>query len=416
MDHKLQQLVEYFTNKFGLEQYELETVSCYKKMMYDGNMHYLLDLELFPNATKNQAEEGYNPPGTASICYNITTEKLMYILFVGGQSFSTKTQFPTQSVKEIAKWIEEETDLQYGEDFSPFDTLDHGYLFRAEVHGYPISPDSMIEVEFDETGKLTSFSISDAQIFNESIPFQTFTLTTENVQSIIPNQLKLEQFPIEDEEKFISVYTIDEIYLTNDDKRIIPHFMGGREIAIGKTLIWQTALEGPIERQVVDPYPEVSTEEALTNKKPANDPKLTEQDIQKIISNTTDVLRTILPNESGKWTLSTIQNENRFIEVICQLDEDEQTLFNRKFIILLDSNTFEVLNYMDNGSLFEVFDAFTPAPPATLSKEDALDILKESITLTPTYVYDSQTDQFVLCGLLHAQQGVDAETGELLYL
>lgn len=416
MDKKLKQLVNHFTEKFGLEHYQLETISCYKKMMVNGEMHYICDLEFFPNATRDQADEDYNPPGTACISYNITTEKLIHILFVQHQSFSTKTIFQTQSVKEVAKWVEEETGLQYGEDFSAFDTLDHGYLFKAEAHGYPISPDCMIEVEFDETGKLISFHMNDAQIFDENMPFEAFTLTLSDVQSIIQEQIKLEYVPIEEEQKLISIYTIEETYITNDGKQIIPHFMNAHSTTVNQQLKWEDALEEPIERKAITPYPEVSIEEALTHKKPSKEPQLTEDEMQEIFSTVTDVCRTVLPNDSGKWMLATIQKEEGFIEVICKLNEKENTFFERKLIILLDVNTLEVLNYMDNVELFEIFDAFTPALPAKISKEQAYDLLMNSVSLTPSYVYDPEKSRFVLCGVLNATEGVDAATGELLLL
>lgn len=416
MDNKLKQLVNHFTEKFGLEYYQLETISCYKKMMVNGEMHYICDLEFFPNATRDQAEEDYNPPGTACISYNITTGQLIHISFVQHQSFSTKTIFHTQSVKEVAKWIEEETGLQYGEDFSAFDTLDYGYLFKAEVHGYPISPDCMIEVEFDGAGKLTSFHISDAQIFDENIPIEAFTLTLPDIQSMIQEQIKLEYVPIEEEQKFISVYTIEETYITNDGNRIIPHFMNARSTTVNWQLKWENVLKDPIERKAINPYPEVSIEEALTHKKPSEEPQLTEDDMQTIFSTVIDVCRTVLPNDSGKWMLATIQKEEGFIEVICKLNETENTYFERKLIVLLDTNTFEVLNYMDNGELFEIFDAFTPALPAKISKEQAYNLLTNSVSLTPSYVYNPEKKRFVLCGVLSATEGVDAETGELLLL
>lgn len=416
MNNYLQKLINHFTDKFGLEHYQLETVSCYKKNMYNDETHYICDIEFFPNATRNQSEEDYNPPGTAIISYDITTEKLINLSFVQAQSFSTKTLFHTQSVKEVANWVEDETGLQYGEDFSAIDTLNHGYLFKAEVHGYPIYPEGMIEVEFDEVGKLLNFNFFDRQIFDENISFQEFTLTLADVQSIVKEQIQLEYVPIEEEQKFISIYTIDEIYITSDHKQIMPYFMSGCVTTVNQKLEWQTALAGMIEKKAINPYPAVSIEEAFTKKKPARAPKLTKQNIQVIISNATDVLRTVLPEESGKWILSTIQQQEGFLEVTCTLNETETTYFERKFMMLFDLNTFEVLNYMDNVQLFKIVDSFTPALSAKISKERALELLANSLSFTPTYVYDPETKQFVLCGLLSATEAVDAETGELLLL
>lgn len=410
MNKQLQQLADDLVEKFGLAHYQLETAACHIETNFSGETHYICDLEFFPNETKNQIED-YNPPGTAIISYNITTEKLVSILFVNGQSFSTKTIFHKQSVKEVAKWIEEETGYRYGDDFTAFDTLDNGYLFKAEINGYDSTPDGFIEVEFDDVGKLTSFRISNEKVFTVNQQPETFTRTIEDVIPMMKDFVKLEQFPDEEQQRFVSVYTAEEIYVTNEGKRIIP---SEHRLAVNHLMTWESALRGTIERIPIVPYPVIPIEEAFTIKKPKPAPKLTEVDVQKAIPVVTDVLRTVLPDDSGKWTLTTIEKEQGFIKAVCRFNESKEIYFERQFIVLLDHQSFKVLNYLDNGELFEIFDAFTLAPTEKISKEEAFQILKQSFFLTPTYVYDAETKQFLLCAAVHANDYVDAVSGELI--
>lgn len=149
-------------------------------------------------------------------------------------------------------------------------------------------------------------------------------------------------------------------------------------------------------------------------KKPKTGRKLTEADSLKAIPVVKNVLRTVLPNDSGKWTLATIEKEQGFLKAVCRFNESKEIYFERQFIVLLNHQSFEVLNYLDNGELFEIFDAFTPAPAEKVSQEEAFQILKNSFFLTPTYVYDVETRQFLLCAAVHATDYVDAVSGELI--
>lgn len=417
MDNRLKQLVNELSVKFGLEHYKLERYSFFKKNMYNGEVHYICDLELMPIAAANRRDPDFNPSGTAVIEYNVTTDKLVQLFFVNGQSFSTHTVFNTQTVREVAHWIEQETGYRFEKDFTVVDTLDNGYQFKSEINGLPSSPSGLIEVEFDSEGKLTSFLMQDMHTTNAQVLENKFTLTIEELETIIQKQIKFVQFPNEDEQKFIGIYGIDEVYIHNDTKQLIPSLLHERvEIIVNQPISWSTALEGTIERKVIDPYPEVSIEEAFTQHRAMIKATIGDQQIQQIESNVTDVLRTILPNDSNKWTLATIRVDEQFIEVICTWDEIESTYFNRKFVVLLDPVSLEVLNYIDNGELFEIFDSFTPAPEAVLTKEEAYQKLAPFITLTPTYVYDFERQQFELCGFLNATHAVEAVTGEIIPL
>lgn len=417
MDNRLQQLVNYFKDKFGLKYYQLETYTFHKETTYDGKTHYKCHLKLFPDATRDEAEEDYNPPGTAVIDYNLTTEKLASIQFVDGVSYATTTLFHNQTVQEIATWIERETDYQYEDDFNIVDTLNNGYIFQAEINGHPSSPKRRFEVEFDQAGKLTSFRLPDIHIMTEDIQEEAFTLTKEAIEPLLKQQVKLIQYPDEEAAAFIPLYSVEEVYITNDGKRMIPFLIHEREeIVINELLEWTTPLVRTIERKEIPPNIEVSLAEAFAQKSPTIKDTIWEEKTLKIIPIITDVLRTVLPHDSGKWTLATVRKKDHFLEVTCTWNDMEKTFFNRKFITLLEPISLEVLNYIDNGELFEIFDSFTPAPNPKITQAVAYEKLLPTIRLTPTYVFDVHTKQFQLCALLDSRSIVDAVTGKLIPL
>ena len=75
-----------------------------------------------------------------------------------------------------------------------------------------------------------------------------------------------------------------------------------------------------------------------------------------------------------------------------------------------------VLNFMDNGAMFEIFESFAPAEKADGTHEEAFEKMVPYITLDPTYVYDELSGKYILCGLLDAAEAVDAVTGEIISL
>ena len=82
----------------------------------------------------------------------------------------------------------------------------------------------------------------------------------------------------------------------------------------------------------------------------------------------------------------------------------------------MNPETMAVLNYLDNGSMFEIFDAFAPAEKAVVTHEEAFEKMVSYITLDPFYVYDELTGKYILCGLLDASECVDAVTGDIVSL
>ncbi|AOV07168.1 hypothetical protein [Sporosarcina ureilytica] len=417
MDERLRKIADEIKEKFGLEQYHLETYSFHKERNNVGDFYYKCNLEFFPATIIGEVEEDLYPSGTAIVDYNLTEEAVISVVFVEGQSFSTKVHFNERTAQEVADWIEEETKLIYKRDFRLADRLENGYQFKIEIDGIDSSPGGLIEVEFNDEGKLTSYFTYDTNVNDKTVELEKFTLTLEKIEPVVKEQVRFINIPDENSRRFVPIYTINEVFITNDGKRNIPHSVRDRNrIVVNEQLEWVTPLDGEIERQFIQPSSTVSIEEAFTHARINERQIITDDQVKQIMPIVRDVLRTVLPEDSGKWTLATVKLEEHFIEVSCQLSKEDATFFNRKFIVLLDPITLEVLNYMDNGELFEVFDTFTHAPDAEISHEEAFEKLLPSITLTPTYVFDLETEKYILCGLLAAADGIDAVTGEIIPL
>ena len=105
------------------------------------------------------------------------------------------------------------------------------------------------------------------------------------------------------------------------------------------------------------------------------------------------------------------------LKPFASLNEADSSFFNRKFVVLINPQTMGVLNYLDNGEMFEIFDTFAPAEKAVVSHEDAFEKLVSYISRSHQLMYLMLLlKNIFLCGLLDAAEGVDAVTGEVVPL
>ena len=169
-------------------------------------------------------------------------------------------------------------------------------------------------------------------------------------------------------------------------------------------------------REQIDLVSEATADEAFEGKGIEEKLVVTADQIKQSKDVVRDVFRSEYPEESGMWKLDTLQRLEHFIKATCSMNETATSVFNRKVVVLINPETMNLLNYVDNGEVFEIFDTFAPAEKAVVSHEDAFEKLVSYISLTPTYVYDSVTQKYILCGLLDAAEGVNAVTGEVVPL
>lgn len=417
MDKRLQKIVDEAQEKFGLNAYRLERHSIYKERDATGDAYYTFNMEWFPKEYDEQIEEGYNPDGTAIVEYAIQKQYFSDVSFVQGESFSTKTHFPGKNVDEVATWVEKETGLVYKQDFKLTGAHANGLQFESDVEGIYLSPSRMIEVDFDNAGKLTSYHSFGINLSEDLVERSKFMLTLEEIEPIVKKQLQLVNFPSETEKRFVPVYAMEEVYVTADGERIIPFMENERsEVNVDEVIEWDIPLEGQINREEIPVIVEVSLEEAFENLGAGEKLTLSAEQIESSKNTIRDVLRVEYPDESGKWRLSKLKRQENFIEGHCERDEEYATLVNQKVVVFMNTETLNVLNYLDNRSMLDVFDVFSPAEKAVVTHEEAFEKMVSYITLDPTYVYDEYTGKYILCGLLDAAEAVDAITGEIISL
>lgn len=419
MDHRIKELINLTKEKFGLENYYLQTHELHRKTNTFNETVYTLSMEWFPNHI-TEFEEDLNPDGTASIEIDIHSRRFESVIFVNEISYATKRMMNHPSKDLIIAWLEGETGLTYGKHLILTREADGEFYFRECVDGIPTSPGASIELKINKDGMLLFFSIYGKFSPNHLIKKEAYTLELEDIASVIKNQLKLIEFPLEQQKKWHPVYAIEEIYISNMDRFTIPFEvfseMQSSFIKIGKVMHWQTPINIPFKRQPINFYTDVSVEQAFSCERDPNTYPITDGEQEKSIHAIESLLRQVYPNDSGNWRLHTLHREFGYIHGILRRTECDNRLFQPKITVMIDTESFQVINYIDNLFLLETFQEFQQATESIISKDNAYETLKPYFELTPSYVYDVDQEKYILCGKLDCHHGVDAVTGEVVLL
>ncbi|RKQ18400.1 hypothetical protein [Ureibacillus endophyticus] len=412
MDTRVQELVEYTINKFGLNQYYLQNYYFNRTVNSFNETVYTLGMEFFPNHAEKDDDDS-NPDGTACIEINIENRKFTSVIFVMGKSYTENGFVFNGEMEEIIEWVENETGLTYGKHFQIHKEEKGEVYFKACINSISVSPSGWINIKFNEEGKLTLFSVFGE--FPSIEVAEEFSLNLDKIDHLKKEQIKLINFPSYEEKKLYSIYAVEEIYITNDGTRTIP-FEIFKDEKVDHIIYWEEPLNKSFERKYINWMGEISAEQAFASEPSPDIFPITELEQEKCISAVRDFLRQEYPNDSGKWVLKSLSREKGYIHATLKANSQDNYVFQRKMKVWIDPEHFKVDNYMDNDVMLETFNEFQPSDKGTITKEDAYEMLEEYFELIPTFVYDEKQQQYVLCGKLDCRYSVNAASGEVVSL
>ncbi len=420
MDGRIQELIDFTRIKFGLDNYYLERHSLSRKVNIFNETVYTLCMEWFPNHVTQQEDDDSNPEGTAVIEINVETRKFESAIFVMGETYAKDgITFANLDTKTIIKWIERETGLTYRKQFQLHKESEGELQFKECFEGVAVSPSGFIDVKFNQEGKLTSFSVHGQFPSKEMVKEETYTLSLEAVEHLAKDQLKLVEFPSYEKKKLFPVYAVEEIYVTNDGTSMIPfEFIADVRsyLKIDKTIYWNEPINEPFERKEINWIEDVTAEQTFScEPSPVSFP-ITKVEQDKCIMVVNNLLRQEFPNDKGKWMLKTLHREKGYIHAIVRANQQDNRVFQRKLMMMIDAGSLQAVNYMDNKPMLEIYDQFQTADKVTITKAEAFEKIKVLFELTPYYVYDFEKKQYVLCGKLDCQCGVHAVSGKVVSL
>ncbi|KRG12166.1 hypothetical protein [Lederbergia galactosidilytica] len=419
MDKRIEELINFTREKYCLHEYYLHTFDIYRSTTIFKETVYSLSMEWFPNHINNWDDETYNPEGTVSIEIDIHSRKTKHVIFSQGISTVNGMTFDLNNRDEIIKWIEKETGLNYGRQFEFWKEEERELHFKECIDGIVVSPSGYIEFKLDKEGRLTLFSVYGQFPSEKLVKKEKYILSLEQVEELAKEQLKLIEFPVIEQKKLVPAFAIEEIYVKNDGSSTLPYefFVDDKfPLQMDKVIEWDDQIQKPFQGKIISLIENVTPDQAFQCEPHPDLRPITEEDVKKCIHTIRKFLSQEYTNDSGKWTLKSLYRDKGYIHATLKAKEQKERVFRRKMKLFIDSETYEVLNYMDNKPFLKEYMELKEAEEIKVTKEEAFEKIKEFIELTPYYVYDFGQGYYVLCGKLDCQYAVKANNGEVVEL
>ncbi|OES46656.1 hypothetical protein [Domibacillus iocasae] len=400
---QLKQWTDMIEVKFGLSGYTcFETMTAYEKNDWN-ETDYRFTTEWLPPGVHEREEDESNPKGTAVIELDAKTGRLNSAIFVGGEAPRHGLCFLKGEKEEVIRFVEQETGWTYGDQFIDAKPLGHNFSFQTAYKGIPVSPEGFIHVSLDEQKKLTFFSKQGpAPGRAEESGFQ---LTIDSIELLAEKRLVFVEYPSKEEEKWLPFFMIDDVLVDNQTGSAVEE---RQEI-----LTWKTAKNKKVKRKLIQMAPADIEPDRLFEFPPHPDTKpITKKGYAKIREASTEFLQTYVPKESGEWSLSNIKRTNGVIEARLTNIKDVSVV-PRIWQLLIDKDTYEIMNYHDRSPMLEQFADYEQAPKPVLSKKEAFKKIKPFLSVKPVYAYDGNT--YRLSGKLDSNAAVHAVTGEIVH-
>lgn len=421
MDRRIKELVNATKTKFGLDNYYLQRHTLDRTVNIDNETNYTLAMEWFPNHETDPTEDDLNPDGTAVIEMDIHRQQYESVIFVGDTSFANGVQLSLSDQSDIINWLEQETGLVYNEHFTRDYNEAETLRFKASDHDIPVYPTGTIEVKTDQEGNLTLFTCIGYFPGKDLIKEETYTLSLEKIEHMAGKQIQLMDWPIYEQEQLLPIYAVEEFFITNDQLSTMAYDITEQSYSytnVNKTLHWHAPLDQPFDTQEIQGTEDIKVDQAF-EKEPSPDGKpISQTERDKTRENVHAFLRHVYPDDTGKWTLTTLHRDQGYIHAI--LRETKHTkrkrIFQRKLVVILGGENVEVLNYLDNQPMLDMLTDFKAPENVEITMTDAYEKLKDYFELNAYYVYDVAQKQYVLCGKVDCQYAVNACTGEIVNL
>ncbi|MDW0109552.1 hypothetical protein [Sporosarcina aquimarina] len=411
MDKRIETMLEEVKTSLGLKQFVLHTHSLSKELSAFGGFDISLTADWLPPGANAPEEDDILPEGSVSTRYSLRFRQLQNVSTQGEQSFAEPI---AASEEEFLKWMQQQTGLCTENTIVITNRIHNGIDGDVMHQQIPVQTDGFLELQWDESGRLLEciLPILGTNTFEEG----PFSMTLEAIEPLVRQQLTAIRLPIEDEARFSDYYAMDEVFVAQDGT-VLPFYPEEQSAYFpSQVLHWKTASNLQLDKLSVLPFNrEVSSEEAFAIlNHPDN--KLTDDTAKRCIQSVTELLSSLLPEESGDWEVYRIMQQPGTIEVVCRKLGEIAGPLRRKTFFVLNKDTYEVMNFMDSIEMVQLFEGFTQPRVETVSQEEAFEKMISYITLEPRYVYHQPTGTYKLCGLLDAEECIDAVTGELKLL
>lgn len=417
MDVRIKSLIEEVQETYGLNDYYLQRYSIDRQLNIFNETNYSLSMEWFPNHEAEQTEEELNPEGTAVVEIEVHSKRLEHIIFVGNTSYAQGVRFEADTLKEIIQWVERETDLIHGRDFQTDEVDNHKFRFIGIHKDIPVYPKASIEVKTDDSNGLIYFARNGIFPSKEMFEEDVYELSYKKIKNTVKEQITLTEWPDFETEQINVMYGLEEMFIKNDQTSTFPYDvieLPGSYVTVNKNMNTSPALTTAFEEKEIELTENIPIKEVFAQKSSPDAQTISAEDVVECEKRVQTFLRQVYANDDNDWELTILYREKGYINAILKNNKSKKQILQRKVVVFIDSESLDVLNYMDNNLMIKAMDAFGEAASIKTSKHDAFIKLENHIELTPYYVYDGFKQIYVLCGKIDCHYAVDAHTNELI--
>ncbi|MFS0750190.1 hypothetical protein [Oceanobacillus sp. 1P07AA] len=422
MNQQVKQLIEDTKNKWHLSNYTLESHSFFQEKMDTNKPGFVLSMTWKPNssASHDNTEED-NELSMINIDLNLDSGHVRRMLFTSYNNDLDESLFPNQEDTEaIIEWVETQSGLEFGRQFTLTDKSEIELTFQASVDNISVFPSGSIQIKFNQEGKLVQFSVDGVFPDESQLDWEPFALTSDITNPIAQNQIQLIEIPSEEKEAWIPIFVMSSVFITNDGKKTLSY----NKVEQPQSYIWKDTVlrwtepkEGKLPTVNLEPKLEFSEAEVFSQVDLINNDLPISEDHQLTITEKIiHFLQMDYPQDSGKWRLTGLWRDAGYIFARLVPVEKDSKVIEHKITVVIDSETFHVLNYVDTEELLKMYDFLNSADTPVLTEAKASEKLLPNVDISPIYVYDNATSRYRLCGKLDSNFGVHAVTGELISL
>lgn len=150
-----------------------------------------------------------------------------------------------------------------------------------------------VEIEFDKAGQLVFYSLYGSFMDKPKISKELYTLNLQKAEPLAKKQFQQWDFPSNEQQRFVSMYGIEEVYIRNDLSGTFPLELSHNIRKVDYLLEWAEPVHKQFKRKPVKFTEELTIEQALVCEPHPETFPITDDDVQMCVKEVRVFLQTV---------------------------------------------------------------------------------------------------------------------------
>ncbi|WP_313532983.1 hypothetical protein [Exiguobacterium sp.] len=409
------QLTEHIQEKYQLTDSILHESSYVQDKMNDQTV-YSFETFWIPYGTSIIEEDDGTmlPEGTVQIAINPVTKRTT-TLSLHGSILVHSVPNDLRDISTRIAWLESETGMIHGTHFMLEEENETFFSYVSCYDGVQLSPGCFIHLTLTENGQLDELFIYGPHPLEHRVESKSFTLTLEEIKSLIQQQIKWFSY-LKTGHQY--AHTVAETFVTQEGTILVPSKLDfTTSIEVNDVLTWTGLSSKTHKRHPFQSGETVTANDVITQTQHPDFRPIPQETVSACRAVINGIIQSEYPADSGQWVLRHIYRQDPYLAVT--LSHAHPTSYAdqyRRVPILLDAKTLQWIDLVDYQEYHAAFASVT-APELEDHQQDIIfNALRPYLSLTPRYVFDASKGQYVLCGLLDSNHAYLPATNEVVLL